>query len=693
MLIPPPLSYIILATACLISVACPAFAATAADYRVAGLPGLAAVDSVNIVQHAGHIELDAASNANMFFWLIHKQKNENNDKFLPHYYKAHFFTNDINQSNACIISLKAQAGMPNLPAICFTLFFGIMIINRMDGLFLELGPYRVNPDQTLSINEAGWQEYANILYGRQPYPPPPRMKLALHLALPLMSWDVLHVFSSVIILSSLFVFRTCPLAQIVDQPLGTGFSFANTNSYDVNLTQLYLAGESYAGTYIPYIASKMMEHSRVNTVVKYNLKGLIIGNGWIADKEQYDAYYDFSVAKGLLTGDYMARAAERLDECHTQIQQEGPRIKHNICEQVLQIVVDQSYDIRMKNETYPACGMEWPYELPAVTAYLRRPDVTNAIHAQKQRIGWVECAGGVSAALQDDESKPSSELLPGILEEIPVLFGDQDLICNHVGTEYLISNMTWNGAKGLQGAQPIEWKIEDSLVGYYTTARNLTYVLIRDGSHMVPYDRPLETLDMINRFLGVSIGKVKGKLSWLGEKPTLGETPSTSTNTTSTIEKPTPSPSTTTSVADDTVPMENAEKEPWEEYYGWGTATLVFVTFFAGGLGCFAYRSRRRAQLGDGYSNGPGIGETLINGLLRRRRGGGRDRGLAVKLSNDQDETNELDELVIESPTLFSAEDASDDDDDRPRRSRFSIAEDDEEGFDDFQGVESERRR
>ncbi|RUO96783.1 Alpha/Beta hydrolase protein [Jimgerdemannia flammicorona] len=560
------------------------------------------------------------------------------------------------------------------------------------------------------------------------------MKLALHLALPLMSWDVLHVFSSVIILSSLFVFRTCPLAQIVDQPLGTGFSFANTNSYDVNLTQvastfitffdkfleifpefkssdLYLAGESYAGTYIPYIASKMMEYSRVNTAVKYNLKGLIIGNGWIADKEQYDAYYDFSVAKGLLTGDYMvsfARAAERLDECHTQIQQEGPRIKHNICEQVLQIVVDQSvfmeqgkklcinqYDIRMKNETYPACGMEWPYELPAVTAYLRRPDVTNAIHAQKQRIGWVECAGGVSAALQDDESKPSSELLPGILEEIPVLLysGDQDLICNHVGTEYLISNMTWNGAKGLQGAQPIEWKIEDSLVGYYTTARNLTYVLIRDGSHMVPYDRPLETLDMINRFLGVSIGKVKGKLSWLGEKPTLGETPSTSTNTTSTIEKPTPSPNTTTSVADDTVPMENAEKEPWEEYYGWGTATLVFVTFFAGGLGCFAYRSRRRAQLGDGYSNGPGIGETLINGLLRRRRGGGRDRGLAVKLSNDQDETNELDELVIESPTLFSAEDASDDDDDRPRRSRFSIAEDDEEGFDDFQGVESERRR
>lgn len=48
---------------------------------------------------------------------------------------------------------------------------------------------------------------------------------------------------------------------------------------------------------------------------------------------------------------------------------------------------------------------------------------------------------------------------------------------------------------------------------------------------------------------------------------------------------------------------------------------------------------------------------------------------------------------MVDSPTLFSAEDVSDDDEDpdRPRRSRFSIA-DDEDVFDEFQGVETERR-
>jgi len=222
-------------------------------------------------------------------------------------------------------------------------------------------------------------------------------------------------------------------------------------------------------------------------------------------------------------------------------------------------------------------------------------------------------------------------------------------------------------------------------------ARNLTYVLIRESSHMVPYDRPLETLDMINRFLGVSGGEVKGKLSWVGEKPA----PSTATYT---VTSTSTTKTTAIIFADDVSPTskskEEIEKKPWEEYYGWGTATLVLVVFFAGALGCFAYRSRRRAELSGDPSNGLGIGETLANGLLRLRRGVQLSRGLAIKLSNDGEEANELDELVVESPTLFSAEDVSDDDEDhdRPRRSRFSIA-DDEDVFDDFQGVETERRQ
>lgn len=68
----------------------------------------------------------------------------------------------------------------------------------------------------------------------------------------------------------------------MDQPVGTGFSFANTDSYmhtlgqiteefikfvdklfvvfpDLAKQDLYIAGESFAGTYIPYFASRILE--------------------------------------------------------------------------------------------------------------------------------------------------------------------------------------------------------------------------------------------------------------------------------------------------------------------------------------------------------------------------------------------------------------------------------------------------
>lgn len=35
----------------------------------------------------------------------------------------------------------------------------------MDGLFLENGPFRVNKDLSLSVNQGGWQNYATNVYG------------------------------------------------------------------------------------------------------------------------------------------------------------------------------------------------------------------------------------------------------------------------------------------------------------------------------------------------------------------------------------------------------------------------------------------------------------------------------------------------------------------------------------------------
>jgi len=87
----------------------------------------------------------------------------------------------------------------------------------------------------------------------------------------------------------------------IDQPLGTGFSFANSvfdhriNEHQVSLDffnflinfynkypefkhrELYLAGESFAGHYIPAIANFL--HATKIKIVRPD--GIMIGNGWV----------------------------------------------------------------------------------------------------------------------------------------------------------------------------------------------------------------------------------------------------------------------------------------------------------------------------------------------------------------------------------------------------------------------------
>ncbi|CAH1759210.1 4867_t:CDS:10, partial [Entrophospora sp. SA101] len=330
----------------------------------------------------------------------------------------------------------------------------------MDGVFLENGPWRMNSDQTLNSTSSSWNEYANVLY--------------------------------------------------VDQPAGTGFSFADSNNYLTNITQIptqfllfldkffeifpefsqdevYLTGESYAGTFIPYIAKAIIDR-------------IAIGNGWIDPVSQYNAYYTFAVEKNLLDSEHKTLAEKQLETCKGMLNKQV-QIHLDSCEDILSTVLESSrrsrsgnddncinqYDIRDYTDTFPSCGINWPYELTTIRSYLRRTDVVGAIHADSQQLGWVECNGGVGRLFNDD-------LLPDLLKNINVLLynGDQDFVCNVNGIRDMISNLEWNGSKGFMNNTAKPWYINDEIVGEVTSERNLTYAVIYKASHMVPYDAPVQ---------------------------------------------------------------------------------------------------------------------------------------------------------------------------------------------------------
>ncbi|KAI9039521.1 serine-type carboxypeptidase kexA [Aspergillus affinis] len=582
-------------------------AATAADYYVRSLPG--APEGPLLKMHAGHIEVDEKSNGNLFFW---------------HYQNRH-----IANRQRTVIWLNGGPGC-----------------SSMDGALMEVGPYRLKDQNTLEYNEGSWDEFANLLF--------------------------------------------------VDQPVGTGFSYVNTDSYLHELDEmaaqfitflekwfelfpeydpddLYLAGESYAGQHIPYIAKAIQERNKKvqgSSKAQWKLGGLLIGNGWISPVDQYPAYLNFAYEEGLVQeNSQVAKELEVYNSvCQSRLQGGKNKIHLDDCEAVLQKLLSQTmdskntcfnmYDIRLR-DTYPSCGMNWPPDLGDVKPYLQRKDVVEALNINpEKKSGWEECSGSVSSSFLARNSKPAVQLLPGLLESgVPVLLfsGDKDLICNHVGTEQLISNMKWNGGTGFETSPGVwaprhDWTFESEPAGIYQYARNLTYVLFYNASHMVPFDLPRQSRDMVDRFMRVDIASIGGSPADSridGEKlpqTSVGGHP----NSTAAEEKE----------------KEKMKETEWKAYAKSGEAVLVVVIVAVCVWGFFIWRSRRRQNGYRGVFHHDMSGSSILERFHGKRSGADVEAG-------DFDES-ELDNL--HSPGIerdhYAVGDDSDEDDAARRHSR-----------------------
>ncbi|KAI4172224.1 MAG: hypothetical protein LQ343_003659 [Gyalolechia ehrenbergii] len=561
-------------------------AKSAADYFVDSLPGQP--DGPLLTMHAGHIEVTPEHHGNLFFW--------------------HFQNRHIANRQRTVLWLNGGPGC-----------------SSMDGALMEIGPYRLKDSEHLLYSDGSWDEFANVLF--------------------------------------------------VDNPVGTGYSYVDTDSYVTELTQmadqmvqflekffalfpeyvtndLYIAGESYAGQHIPYIAKAILERNAKQKDKQWNLSGLLIGNGWISPVEQYDAYIQFGYQAGLIQGgtDVAKKLEAMYSECVKTLNEPGgaDKVDQPVCEKILTKMLELTrkgnrcsnmYDVRL-DDTWPSCGMNWPPDLKDVTPYLRRDDVKQALHINKDKhTGWTECAGAVSSAFHP-KSKPSISILPELLEQVPmVLFsGDQDLICNHVGTEELIHNMEWNGARGFElspgtMAPRRDWTFEGEPAGIYQEARNLTYILFYNSSHMVPFDFPRRSRDMLDRFMDVDIASIGGKPTDSridGEK---GVQTSVGGHPNSTVAEE--------------AEKQKIEKAKYAAYYRSGEVALVIVIIAAVAWGWFVWKDRRQRAGYQGLFGGSSSYLPKMNGTgFRDSRG--KPNGRDVEAA-DFDE-GELDDLHVVEP-------------------------------------------
>lgn len=410
--------------------------------RILRLPGQ---PQVNFSQYGGYVTLDKFSGRAFYYYFVEAQHSE--------------------QTLPLLLWLNGGPG-------CSSLAYGAM---------QELGPFRVNSDgKTLHRNSFSWNNVANVLF--------------------------------------------------LESPTGVGFSYSNKSSdYNTNGDKktaadnylflvnwlerfpeykdrdFYIAGESYAGHYVPQLAHTILYHNKKANKKIINLKGILIGNAVINDETDTRGLYDYLASHAIIS-DRAAYISKACDSSSSKILKSDCDAAEDETEKDLEYIdLYNIYAPLCKNTNLTALPKRStvvtdPCSEYYVYAYLNRKDVQEALHANVTNLkyDWEPCSDVITKWV--DSSSTVLPLLHEFLQNnlrVWIFSGDTDGRVPITSTKYSIYKMNL----------PVKtvwhpWFSYGEVGGYAEVYKGgLTLVTVREAGHQVPSYQPARALTLIKYFL------------------------------------------------------------------------------------------------------------------------------------------------------------------------------------------------
>lgn len=355
--------------------------------------------------------------------------------------------------------------------------------SSMTGLFFELGPSSIGADLKPVRNPFSWNNNANVIF--------------------------------------------------LDQPIGAGFSYSERESVsntiaagkDVyaflelffkqfpkyNNGKFHIAGESYAGHYIPVFSTEILSHEDRS----FNLTSVLIGNGLTDPLTQYEYFQPMACGGGgadaVVEPDQCQVMSDSIPRCLSLIQscydsnsiwscvpatiycnngQMGPyqRTGRNV------------YDIREMCGDSNLCYDDLQY----IDDYLNLPEVRAKLGVEVEKFESCNFDINRNFLLAGDWMKPYYKAVIDLLEaDVPVLIyaGDKDFICNWLGNQAFTDRLPWSGHEKFEAAPVRDWKVGKTHAGEVKNYKHFTFLRVFEAGHMVPYNQPENALDMVTRWV------------------------------------------------------------------------------------------------------------------------------------------------------------------------------------------------
>ncbi|XP_078434913.1 serine carboxypeptidase-like 27 [Wolffia australiana] len=416
--------------------------------RIAALPGQPS--AVGFDQYSGYVAVDDKAGRALFYWLVESP------------------------ASATAPLVLWLNGGPGCSSIAY-------------GASEEIGPFRIRSDGLgLFLNPFAWNREANLLF--------------------------------------------------VEYPAGVGFSYSNTSSdlytagdqrtaadgYQFLLRwferfpqfkrrDFFIAGESYAGHYVPQLSQLIYRANKGVKDPSINLKGFMVGNAVTDDFHDYVGTFEYWWTHGLISDS----TYHNLRIACTFESSEHPS---EACLRLLDLAAAEQGNIDPYSIFTPPCNVTatfrrrsrghypWMYRAydPCTeryaTAYYNRPEVQEALHANVTglRYKWETCSDTLGNYWTDS---PRS-MLPIYQElimaglRIWVFSGDTDSVVPVTATRYSIDALK---LPSLVDWYP--WYNKGKVRGWSQVYKGLTFVTITGAGHEVPLHRPEEALILFMHFL------------------------------------------------------------------------------------------------------------------------------------------------------------------------------------------------
>ncbi|RHY70879.1 hypothetical protein DYB30_014207 [Aphanomyces astaci] len=339
----------------------------------------------------------------------------------------------------------------------------------------------------------------------------------------------------------------------VDQPIGTGFSYGTPQDADHNSTQVgenmyfflqswlkkhpkfarhrfFITGESYAGHYIPAVATALLKTPPATDDIPIQLEGVAIGNGLTSSliqmQHQDDLIQDNAYGKILLNDTEFAEynhnvstIVKLIEECYAATSNDSACIQATllwlptIIQPLLTISKVNQYDLRESTDSAldtPSTDNDlFSKEALKNIGNSHARNFLNNRHVQLKLnipnyLPWTELVEVVFGRFAGDFFQNREADVAYLLEhDIRVLIyaGDADLVCNWKGNRAWTNALQWSGRHAFTAATEHPFVVRGVVKGSLQSARNFAFLRVFDAGHMVPENQPEASLAMLNRFL------------------------------------------------------------------------------------------------------------------------------------------------------------------------------------------------